>query len=127
LAGSFIGSHQHDRPARLARIATPENAEPVAFCSRLGTLDTADVSGQVCSNQPIPLHRSRATVPKAGRSTTHPSRFTGLAESVQRRAARHLAVRPIAEPRATDHEIVPLFRGAESRDATGSWVSPTSE
>jgi len=34
---------------------------------------------------------------------------------------------PIAEPSATDHEILPLFRGAKSRDATGSWVSPTSE
>jgi hypothetical protein len=42
--GCFIIRDQHNRPAGLARIATPENAEPVAFCSHLGTLDTIDVS-----------------------------------------------------------------------------------
>src|SRR6516165_10243463 len=29
LAGSFIGRHQRDRPARLARIAPPGNAHPI--------------------------------------------------------------------------------------------------
>jgi hypothetical protein len=46
---------------------------------------------------------------------------------IEARAARHLAVEPIAEPRATNHEIVPLRLGLKSEDATSSWISPASE
>jgi len=72
--------------------------------------------------------RFAAAVPpclKPGRPAAHPGRLAALAQSVQRRAARHLTVRPIAESCATDHEVMALFRGLKSGDATGSWVSPT--
>ena len=61
---------------------------------------------------------------KAGRPAAHWGRLAALAQSVQRRAARHLTVRPIAEPSATDHEVLALFRRLKSGDTTGSWVSP---
>ena len=36
-------------------------------------------------------------------------------------------VRPIAELRASNHEVVALCLGLKSEDATGSWISPASE
>jgi hypothetical protein len=127
LAGNFIGRHQHNCPARLARIAPPENAKPIAFCSHLGALDTVDISRKLCRGQPVSFHRRRPTVPKAGWPAAHPSRLAGLAQAIESRTARHLAVRPIAEPCATDHEIGALFRRLKSRDTTGLWISPASE
>jgi len=42
-------------------------------------------------------------------------------------ADRHQTMPPIAEPRTADQKILALFRGLKSGDATGAWVSPTSE
>ena len=64
--GRFVVGNQHNCPARLARIAPPENAKTIAFCSRLGALDTVDISRKLCRGEPVSFHRRRPTVPKAG-------------------------------------------------------------
>jgi hypothetical protein len=56
----------------------------------------------------------------------HPRRPARLAQTIDRGAARHLAVRPIAEPRAADHEVLALRLGLKSEDATVSRISPAS-
>jgi len=66
LAGSFIGGEQHDRPTGLARIAPPEDAQPVARRPHLSALDAVHISGKVRSGQPVPFNCSRSAVPKAG-------------------------------------------------------------
>jgi hypothetical protein len=125
--GRLVVGNQHNRPPRFARIAPPENAEPIAFCSHLGAPDTVDISRKLCRGQAVSFHRRRPTVPKASWPAAHSSRLAGLAQSVEGRTARHLAVRPIAEPRTTDHEIGALRLGLKSEDATGLWISPASE
>jgi len=80
----------------------------------------------MCGRQSVPFHRGRATVPKAGRPAAHSRRPAGLAQAIESRAARHLAVQPIAEPRAADQEVLALFRGLKSEDAAGSRISPAS-
>jgi hypothetical protein len=126
-AGRLVFGDQQDCPARLARIAPPENAQPIAFCSHLGALDTVDISRKLCSGQPVSFHRRRPAMPKAGWPAAHPSRLAGLAQSVEGRATRHRAVRPIAEPRASNHEVVAVRLGLKSEDAAGLWISPFSE
>ena len=123
----LIVGDKDDRPARLARIAPPETAQPVAFCSHPSPLAPVDVTGKVCGRQPRPFGRSTSAVTEAGRPAAHPSRLAGLAQAIESRAARHLAVRPIAEPRAADHEVLALRFGLKSRDAAGSWIAPASE
>jgi len=63
---------------------------------------------------------------EAGRMAAHPRCPARLAQTIEGRAARHLAVQPIAEPRAADQEVLALFRGLKSEDAAGSRISPAS-
>jgi hypothetical protein len=125
--GRLVVGSQHNRPARLARIAPPENAESIAFCSHLGALDTVDISRKLCRGQPVSFHRRRPTVPKAGWPAAHPSRLAGLAQAIESCAAWHLTVQPITEPSAADHEVLALFLGLKSEDATGARISLASE
>ena len=92
-------------PARWMRSTSPEGVRPPA----------------------APVWQQHSAVAEAGRPAAHPSRLAGLAQAIESRAARHLAVRPIAEPRAADHEVLALRFGLKSGDAAGSWVSPASE
>jgi hypothetical protein len=122
-AGRLVSVDEHNRPSGLARISPPEDAQPVALGSHLGTLDAVQVCGQVCGRQPRPF-TCAAAVAEASRSAAHPRCLAGLAQAIESRAARHLAVQPIAEPRAANHEVLALRLGLKSEDAAGSRISP---
>jgi hypothetical protein len=126
-AGRLISGNQGNCLARLARIAAPESAQPVTFRAHLGALDTVQISRKMCSGQTVPFHRSRATMPKAERPAAHSRRPARHTQFVQSQANWHLPGRSIAEPRATDHEVVALRFRLETEDATGSWISQASE
>ena len=125
-AGRLVVGGQHDRPAGLARISPPEDAQPVALGSRLGTLNAIQISRQMRGRQPRPFGYSASAVAEAARSSAHPGCLAGLAQAIESCAARHLAVQPIAEPRAANHEVVALRLGLKSEDAAVSWISPAS-
>jgi hypothetical protein len=124
LAGSFIGRHQRDRPARLARIAPPGNAHPIAVRTHLGAQDAVHISRKLRSNQSVTFGCSRSAVPKAGGPTAHPGGLTRLAQAVNSHAARHQTVRSVAAPRASSHEVFALRFGLKSEHATRSVISP---
>ena len=64
-----------------------------------------------------PLWRKQVDLPRILAALQgSPKRFS-------RRAARHLAVRPVAEPRASRHEVFALRFGLKPEDAAGPWVS----
>jgi len=121
----LIGRCQHDCLAGLARISPPEDAQPVALGSDLGALDTVEVAGKVRSGQAGSFDTTTAMA-EGGLMAAHPGCLAGLAQAIGSRAARHLAVQPIAEPRAADQEVLALFRGLKSEDAAGSRISPAS-
>jgi hypothetical protein len=119
--GRLVGGDQHNRPAGLARIAPPEDAEPIACSSHLRSLDPSKVSGQMCCREPISLKR---TVAEAGRMAAHPRRLARLTKAVGRGAARHLPVRPVTKTITGEHEFMSLRVGLKSEYAPGSRVSP---
>ncbi|MEY9642933.1 hypothetical protein ABIF66_011187 [Bradyrhizobium japonicum] len=125
LASCFVRGSQHNRPARLARIAAPENAEPITFRSHLSALDAVQVSRKVGGHKPCPLGRS--VVAKAGLLVLHSRRSTGLTKAREGCATWHLTVRPIAEPRAADHEVLALRLRLKPENAAGCWVSLASQ
>ena len=100
--GRLIGGDQHDRPAGLARIAPPEDAQPVAFRSHLGALDAVHVSGQVL--QPptapvcaaLPLWRKQVDLPRI-RAALHgsPKRFSAVQRGISRFGPLQNRARPI--------------------------------
>ena len=75
---------------------------------------------------PRPFGCSTSAVAEAGRPAAHPRCPAGLTQAIESRAARHLAIQPIAEPRAANHEVVALRLGLKSVDAAGSWISRSS-
>jgi len=124
--GRLIVGDELDRSTGYRRISLPQHPQPIAVQSHLRTLDPGCVAGKTCRHQPRPLDCAPAVV-EAGRMAAHACRLARLAQTVRRSAARHLPVRPVAEPRASSHEVFALRLGLKSEDAAGSWVSRASE